>query len=99
MEEETEFKTKAAMYRHHVVQSKNFDGSAKQYCEKYNLDPRYFYQYRSQMGGGSKKAKAKLFAKIVEKPVSEDAIDNKKEEALSDAKWLAEFANHYLNIQ
>ena len=97
--EEPEFKTKAAKYRHHILKAQDFSGTIKEYCQKFDLDPIYFYHCRGQMGFSKKiNKKPTAFAEVIEPPAVQK-VGNYKEESQSDAKWLAEFVNHYLNLQ
>jgi hypothetical protein len=99
MNELKEFKTKTALYRHHVLMVKDYRGTLKEYCHLHNLDPIFFYDCRRRMGLSDKMKRPKSFTKLVvgrEPPAP--ILENKSDE-VSDAKWIAELIHHYLSIQ
>ena len=88
-------KSLAAVYREHILNAKNFSGSAKEYCDKHNLNAQRFYAYKNEMGLSKKIQKKPAFAKVVTK--SEPVVKLQPVKTLPEAKWLADFLYYYTN--
>ncbi len=99
MNGQSEQKTRADIYREHVLKAANYLGTKKKYCEENGLDVSQFYSYQSEMGLTKKPLEKKVFTKIVATP---DIIPKKPEirqTKYPDPKWLAEFLRYYSGNQ
>jgi len=79
-------KSKAELYREHVLQAQVFKGSDREYCRRNGLDVASFYTYKSEMGLTRKQKK-----KFVQVAATKDET-----RWLPDAKWTADFLRHFL---
>jgi len=81
-------KSKAEVYREHVLVAQNFKGSDREYCRRNGLEAGSFYNYKSEMR--LTKKPQKKFVQVTPK------IENSS--TLPDAKWTVEFLRHFLAV-
>ncbi len=89
MENQSSSELSAEDYRRHVENSKQFAGTAAEYCKEHELSQKRFSYYKT-----ASKKESSEFAKV--KAVgSKSEVNSKKlnhlEKNLSDPKWLATF--------
>jgi len=87
---DTEQKSKADIYREHVLKAENFSGSSREYCRRNGLSAPSFYAYKSELGLTRKARKSFVKVDTADTRVSRPSV-------LPDPKWTAEFLRYFLN--
>jgi len=87
-------KSRADIFREHLLKAKEFSGSERKYCEVNGLRSWEYYHYKKKLGLGRAKKK-RGFIKV--NPVQTPRAVPEARNSFSgmDPKWLAEFLRAY----
>jgi hypothetical protein len=84
---------RAKFWQQHVEAAKSFDGTAQQYCDKHELEPSSFYQWRKRLVGDTQKTGGAKFLPVV---ISKSEQFASRTAPLPNAQWVAEVMLHLI---